>query len=237
MEHVVSSSTGALCAEIITLPLCTVKTNKILHNDKSIPWHFKNIYTHRGIGGFYNASVPAILSQVISVTSKFSFYRIIQRERKTEKSDIVNNMFNGAFSGLIGGIFSHPFDVMRVMKQKCEEHPDNEKFRMRYMYRGYTMNAIKSFSLGAMIYPSFDFFNSKFNNMYIASIMTSVTTSCIIYPIENLKIKRMCTGKKYIFDRNVRNYYGGFLLHNLRCIPNFLIFNAMTEKVKNYLFM
>ncbi len=243
MDYVISSSIGTLCAEIITLPLCTVKTNKILCNDKSVSWHFKNIYTHRGISGFYNASIPAVLSQVISTTSKFSFYRIIQRERKTEKSDIINNMFNGASSGLVGGIMSHPFDVVRVMKQNCNIQNQNQKhfedkFKIKYVYRGYSMSALKSILLGAMIFPFYDFLNTKFNNMYIASIIAGLGTSCILYPIECMKIKKMATGNKYGLGKlNLQNYYSGFCLHNARCVPHFLIFSIVTEKLKQNLFI
>ena len=112
------------------------------------------------------------------------------------------------------------------------------------------MNVIKSFTLGAMIFPSFDFFNSKFDNIYIASILTTIGTSCVVYPIEYMKIKKMVTGEKYGSDSqkslrvitgqlstwNIKKYYSGFCVHIARCIPNFLIFNAVTEKMKIYLF-
>ncbi len=231
MEHIIGSTIGTIFAELATLPICTIKTNKILHNEITIPCLIKYIYNQHGIYGFYNSCLPAIGSQIISSTTKYTFYRKIQDIRKTNESDIKNNMINGATSGIIGGFLSHPFDVMKVLKQNNQ--CITKSINIKNIYRGYSKNFIKSFMLGGLIFPLFDFSKNKFDNYLIASIFSSVGTSTIIYPIEYMKVRHMAIGDKYKFDFNIRKYYNGFLLHNLRCVPHFLIFMYVTEKIKH----
>jgi uncharacterized membrane protein YeaQ/YmgE (transglycosylase-associated protein family) len=117
MEHAISSGIGALVAETVTMLLCTIKTNKVLYNSLSISHIIKNIYNTRGIIGFFGGTLPAIISQVIFTLSKYTIYKYIQKVRDTNKQDIFNNMINGACGGIVGGFMSHPFDVMKVIKQ------------------------------------------------------------------------------------------------------------------------
>ena len=102
--YVLSSSISTFIAELTTLPICTVKT--IFQNDvkSTIPTIIENIYKNQGIRGFFQASTPAILSQVVSTSSKFSFYRYIQDKRKTKREDIWNNAFNGMLGEFFGSI-------------------------------------------------------------------------------------------------------------------------------------
>ena len=155
--------------------------------------------------------------------------------RNNKDNDIFNNMITGASSGVIGGLLSHPFDVMKVFKQNNQSL--TKSFNRKIMFRGYSKNLIKSFMLGGLIYPLFDFSKNTFDNVVLASIVTSIGSSVIIYPIEYMKIRHMAIGEKFTFDMNIRKYYNGFCLHNFRCVPHFLIFMYITEKFKHFMIL
>lgn len=55
-KHVVESSLGTGVAEILTLPICTIKTNYQNTNKVSILETISQIRSNYGIRGFYNAS-------------------------------------------------------------------------------------------------------------------------------------------------------------------------------------
>ena len=94
-KNLLASSFGTAIAEIITLPLCTSKTyyqTNLEYN--SIKDVYIKIYKTKGIFGFYNASFPAISSQIINTTTKFTFYHFIKNQRKTTDKDLFNNIFH-----------------------------------------------------------------------------------------------------------------------------------------------
>lgn len=108
-----SSCVGTLIAEIATLPACTIKT--IYQNNKSltIPETIRSIIKTQGTRGFFTASSPAIITQVLSTSSKFTLYEKIKHIRKTENSNWIDNSINGVVSGLTGSLITHPFDVWK----------------------------------------------------------------------------------------------------------------------------
>ena len=75
IDRVVNSAIATGVAEIVTLPICTLKT--VYQNTSSVSFveSAKKIYITSGIKGFYKASVPAIMSQMFSTSSKYAFYR------------------------------------------------------------------------------------------------------------------------------------------------------------------
>lgn len=110
----ISNTIGVTTAELITLPICTLKTIYQTQSDKSLSIKdtIKKIYSERGIRAFYDAKYTAILSQTLSTVSKFGFYQIIKDYRKTQNNDILNNSINGAAGGILGSLISHPVDVL-----------------------------------------------------------------------------------------------------------------------------
>ena len=100
MNNFIASSIGTAFAEIITLPICTVKTNyQVNLHYKSIFDVIKDIYKKNGFIGFYNASLSAVSSQIISTSVKFTFYDYIKKYRGTKNNDFKNNIVNGFLAG------------------------------------------------------------------------------------------------------------------------------------------
>ena len=78
-SNLVPSLIGTLSAEIITLPICTIKTvYQNNHTHKSIKSTINHIIKNNGYRGFIQASPHAILSQLVSTSTKFSFYHKIK---------------------------------------------------------------------------------------------------------------------------------------------------------------
>lgn len=231
MEHIISSGIGVVFAELATIPICTIKTNKVLYPEISGYNLFKTVLKRDGIIGFYNASIPAVFSQIISTTSKYTFYKLIQQRRHTDDTDIIDNMMNGALGGVAGSLLSHPFDVMRTMKQNNQSIM--KEFKLSIAYRGYSKSITKSFMLGGFSFPIFDFCKKKTDNIFIASILTTIGSSFIIYPVEYMKIRHMIIGERMMYESPFqRKYYTGYGMHMLKCIPHFSIMMVTTEKIK-----
>ena len=230
MENLIPSVIGSLIAEILTLPICTVKT--IYQNNPNITLNqtIQQIIKKSGYRGFVQASPPAILSQIISTSTKYSFYNYIKYIRCTESSDVLNNSLNGMLGGLFGSVFSHPIDVWKNYSQRNEKFPLTS-FDIKKYYQGYSASIYKNIALYSCLFPIYDFYKIKFDSIYISSIVTSLTVSLIIQPFDYLKTVKMAGG---ITSNSIKlkNFWRGFGLMLSRSIPHFLITMVITEKIK-----
>jgi hypothetical protein len=229
MEHFISSSIGSACAEILTLPICTIKTIYQTQTlTKLTPLQIaSNLYQTKGIKGFFQASTPAIISQVISTSSKYYLYHAIKDYRKTEDSNIISNSINGGLGGLGGSLLSHPFDVWKNHLQRGQTLSN---FRIKKLYSGYSGTIAKNILLYSMLFPVYDFYKLHITNPLIASIFTSVTCSVITQPLDYYKTVLM-TGNKFA---GWGNPYKGYSLMISRTIPHFMISMTITDNIKVY---
>jgi hypothetical protein len=235
IENLIPPIIGTTVAELATLPICTIKTQyqcNLNNRNFSFSNIISNIYTTQGIKGFYSASVYAVSTQIVSTTSKYFVYQQIKAHRKTQDYDIKNNILNGMVSGIIGSTISHPLDVRKIFKQ------NNENFSQAYLksgfwlnYRGYTKTLAKNIGVSALLFPTYDAFNSHFSNPLIASVLTTLTVTCIIHPIDFIKTRQMA-GVKIQLGLNPLNYYRGIHLNLMRVVPHFSIMMWITEKTK-----
>ncbi len=226
MDSLIASITGTLCAEILTLPICTVKTVHQNSNNKYIKDTIKSIYHNYGYKGFINAYTPAIVSQIVSTSTKYSFYEIIKSYRKTEKSDLINNSINGLAGGILGSLFSHPIDVWKNYLQR------NQVFSFKNFslyYQGYSASIYKNAVLYSCLFPIYDYYRTKFDNLYMASMCTTVTVSFIIQPFDYYKTVKMAGATNV----KISNFTKGFTLMLARSLPHFTITMYITEYIKN----
>lgn len=231
---------STLTSEIITLPICTVKT--IYQNSpKSITTVqvFKNIYKSSGMSGFFRASAPAILSQLISTTSKFTIYEFIKEKRKTQKDDLFNNALNGMTGGIIGSFITHPFDVWKNFSQRKKsiekyiQRCKQKNILIAGMYRGYAGSLTKNIALYAGLFSLNDFYQVYFKSIWISAPMTTLTLTCIIQPFDNYKTVRMAGGRPLIgYIKNPIGMYRGMHLMLARSIPSFAITMYFIQTLK-----
>ena len=224
MEYLVSSTIGTVCAEILTLPICTVKTIYQNTTNTNISNIVKQIYNTQGINGFFQASTPAIMSQVISTSSKYYFYHTFKNLRKTNDNNILANSINGALGGVCGSLFSHPFDVWKnYLQRKQKPH-----FKINILYAGYSASIIKNIVLYSLLFPLYDFYKLHMPNSILASIATTLTCSLVTQPVDYYKTVLM-SGAKFT---SWRNPYKGFSLMVSRSIPHFIISMNITDYIK-----
>lgn len=223
------SALGTLVAEVITLPICTVKT--VYQNNKSFDTleTIKHIYKKNGYFGFFSASTPAIVSQVLSTSSKYTLYEKIKEYRKTNKDDFTNNSLNGIASGLLGSLLTHPIDCWKNFSQRNENYGKYLKSLtsvsdlVRYgLYKGYFGSIGKNVALYSCLFPLNDFYKSKVESTLISAHLTTITVGLIVQPFDYYKVVKMAGNKP-------NNPYRGFGLMIARNIPHFAITIYITE--------
>ena len=229
-----STGLATLIAEIVTLPICTVKTVYQNNNLTTINT-IKYIYQQNKIKGFFSASTPAIISQLFSTTSKFTIYEYIKNKRKTPKNDILNNSINGAISGILGSLISHPIDVWKNFNQRNESYINflqNKSLSLvKKIYQGYSGSIYKNIVLYSCLYPINDYYNSHFDSQLISAPLTTLTVSLIIQPFDYYKTVKIAGSKLN------NNYFRGFHLMLSRSIPHFMLTmflsNLFYERINN----
>lgn len=220
MDVIYKNMLATTIAEIITLPICTIKTNHQVYNNKSMMITINNIYKTGGMMGFYQASIPAVISQVLSTTSKYTFYRYFTNLRNTNKDDIFNNSINGIMGGIAGSVISHPVDVWKNYKQRNESYTKAiKKYNYKILYQGYSQSLLKNIVLYSILYPVYDYYYYKTNNNIVSSIGTTITVGFITQPLDYLKTRYMAGLK----DFHIKDLYKGYHLMLFRNIPHFLI--------------
>lgn len=235
-----ASCVGTVFAEIITLPICTAKTNYQTNLQyKSMFDVYKNIFKTRGFYGFYSASLPAICSQVVSTSSKFTFYNYIKNYRNTQSNDIKNNVVNGAIGGICASMFSHPIDVVKIHQQNnISFMAELKKIGSPLIYRGYSKTLIRSIMVTSLIFPFYDFYKSKFANIFIASALSASTATIFLHPIDILKVRHISGQPLYLnfgnAKDNIKYYYRGIHINLMRVVPHFIITMFIAEKIKKH---
>lgn len=232
-----SSCVGTLLAEIATLPACTVKT--IYQNNKSltIPETIRTIIKTQGTRGFFTASSPAIITQVLSTSSKFTLYEKIKQIRKTENSNWIDNSINGIISGLTGSLITHPFDVWKNFSQRNENYwvylknlsrQSLGEFIKLGLYPGYTGSIGKNIALYSTLFPLNDWYKSKFDSVYISAPLTTLTVSLIVQPFDYYKVVKIAGNKP-------SQPFRGFTLMLARNIPHFTITMCVADWIGKHL--
>ncbi len=226
----ISSSLATMIAELATLPICTIKTNYQNNIKYSIKTTVQNIYNTSGSSGFFKASTPAIISQVLSTSIKFSLYEKIKIYRQTDQKDFLNNSINGMVSGILGSFITHPIDTWKVFKQQSQPYNTHIKSLLRDpiqlvtkgFYPGFTGSIGKNLALYSTLFPINDFYKSMFNSIYISAPLTTLTVSLFVQPFDYYKVVKM-TGNK------PTSFFRGFWLMLARNIPHFTITMVLTD--------
>lgn len=232
--NLVPSLIGTLSAEIITLPICTIKTvyqNNPTH--KSIKSTISYIIQNTGYKGFIQASPHAILSQLVSSSTKYTFYHKIKEYRQTESNDLISNSLNGLAGGILGSFFSHPIDVWKNYTQR-NEYFNWKSLNPQLYYQGYSASVYKNAVLYSCLFPLYDYYKTKFDNILISSVLTSLTVSTIIQPFDYYKTVKMAGSNVNLGLSNILQFGRGFSLMLSRSIPHFFITMVITEKVKKF---
>ena len=257
-NNLVASAGGTLCAELITLPICSTKTVYQTQKCHTIV-NFRNMHdpnsavgyilSRQGIRGFYNASVPAVVAQVFSTSSKFALYQALQptyaksRFREMTWTVFFTKVATGCFSGILASICTHPCDTARAIlqnQQSIVQHWRDTPLRPRILrfYRGYSTTLGKVLLASSLYFPIYDttqeLLAAKSKHQTLcnaASAAISATISgTIIQPVEYLKT-RLISGVPLLDSEKPfpGQLFRGLSLNLGRVIPHFVLTMTLTE--------
>lgn len=232
LNNFYSSLIGTGIAEIITLPICTLKTNFQNSNHQSIKELTKKIYLKHGIKAFYNASFPAIAGQMISTSTKYTIYKYLT---SNEKNPIKNRFVNGMIGGITSSLMTHPLDVIKVhLQMNYNFTSELKKEGFKLFYRGYSKTFTKIAISSSCFFPIYDTIFDKIPNPLISSTVSGFISAIIMHPVDYLKTRHM-SGKPLYQGYNPLVYYKGLTLNLLRIVPHFIITMTTIEYLKEKL--
>jgi hypothetical protein len=224
-NNIINSSIATACAEILTMPICTIKTNyQNVYNMKDNPSILnisKYIYNRGCIKSFYAASLPSISGQVFSTMSKYTLYRYFD---SNPEYPIKNKFLNGMTAGIITSTITHPLDVFKVHLQMDKKININFK----NLYKGYSKTFIKIVISSSIFFPMYDTVKQKINNPIIASSISAIIATFIMHPVDYLKVRHM-SGLPLYDGYNPKTYYRGLTINLLRIVPHFVITMQIIE--------
>ena len=230
-NNIINSSISTGIAEIATLPICTVKTNyqNTMSSNVSILNTIQTMYKNNGLKIFYSASVPAISSQILSTSSKFTIYKYLD----TNNIITQNKLANGLIAGILSSLMTHPIDVFKIhwQMQKSVLY-EISKNNLLILYRGYSKSFIKSSISCSIYFPLYETLGYYSQNKIINSVVSASIATLIIHPIDYLKTRHIA-GLPLYNGFNPINYYRGLTLNMTRIVPHFVITMYCIEKLSN----
>lgn len=245
--HIISSSIAACIAEVVTLPICTIKTNHQNTENKKITTVVHEIWKTRGIRGFYNASLWAMFSQTLSTTTKYTLYNqlkpMIEKDNVDPISQITRRAIAGATSGALSSLLTHPFDVLKIHSQMNK--PFSVAFKetgFKIFYRGYSKTFSKSVIGSIFFYPIYDTSKEIINNNVkiendilkniLASLLSATISTTLMQPLDYMKTRHIYgnTYKHSLY--RIDGYFKGLSLNLFRIIPHFTITMTSIEFIK-----
>ncbi|SNW62260.1 Mitochondrial carrier protein [Orpheovirus IHUMI-LCC2] len=242
-KHLLYSAFGTSLAEIITLPICTIKTNYQNNNSNSIIRTTKDIYNSGGYKAFWKASTPGIISQTISTSSKYFIYRNLEDKKikyyPFPEVEMWNKFINGLCAGVVSTVFTHPVDHFKIHLQMSqsvstivENIKNSEEGGFKRLYRGYSKSITKVLFSSGFFFPLFEFYKEKTNSAVISSALSAFTSTIIMHPIDYLKTRHIY-GQKLFQGLNPLIYYRGLGLNLLRIVPHFCIVMTTVDYLQN----
>ncbi len=221
LTHILYSSVAASAAEITTLPIATVKTNYQNTIRQSIPTLTRQIWAHHGFRGFYNSSWIAMSSQVLSTTSKYTWYNVL-------KHQVPNKFVAGGIAGALASVITHPLDVIKVHQQMHTPFlPELRRLGPSLFYRGYSKTFSKYTISSVFYYPLYDTFNTYMSTIP-AALLSSIFSTLLIQPIDYMKIRHI-NGQPWFHGYSPIPYFKGTTLNLARAVPQFTIAMAIIE--------
>jgi hypothetical protein len=222
MDKLYASLIGVCSAELITLPICTVKTI-YQSNGTNFKDSVRSIYSNNGLKGFYSASVPAVSAQIFSSVYKLTFFNYM-----ISQYNITNNIqliYIGIITSLTCIIFTHPIDYIRIRIQ------NNKSIVWSNVYMGFSANICKAILGGALYLPLREILKAKFprTSSWEIGVITAGISTTIIHPFDFFKTYLI--GNAYGSKIPFKNPYRGLGLNLARIIPHFVIMTEISDKI------
>lgn len=215
MNKVYASSIAGISAELITLPISTLKS--IYQTSENIS--ICQIISDKNYKGYIRKSIsPAIVQKLLSTTSRFTTFYYLKNK------DNMSNMKSGFISGIVSSIITTPANVWKIRKQI------GNIYSIKNSYNGVKLSIVRNILLGTLQLPLYEYMKryTKENHAY-ASIITAIIVTAILHPIDLLMTKKMA-GKNLL---PIGNIYKGISLNLGRVLPHFMIVTYIYEKLSS----
>lgn len=212
-RHLVACCTATCIAEVVTLPICTVKTNYQVQRASllvaaptsamplapvasrtpaaaavTIGSTVRHIYQQTGVRGFFRASVPAVVLQSTSTAGKYTVYMWLKNNTASPTTPITS-MACGLASGLSVSLLTHPFDFFKIHMQLG---PGEALRAIRVhgpwvVYRGYSKNFAKVAIGSTVFFPLYDWLRTREWDSWLAAGTASVVGLTLTQPVDYAK--------------------------------------------------
>lgn len=227
-----ASVIGVFSAELVTTPICTLKTVFQTESKNTISSTFQKVCEQRGVLGLFRSFFVASSNQISSQSAKYTLYYQFQLSKtQEEKSNLVTKMKDSLKANVIVTFFSHPVDVTRIMIQRNESIKQQWKqFGWKRFYFGLDKSWLKMV-VGATFYmPIYDYMIQNTQNPFLSSLVTATIATTIVHPFDYIKTLKMANKP---IPWNLSLFHKGLGLHYAKIIPHFVITMCVTEYIKN----
>ena len=222
-RNLMNSALATVVAEVVTLPVCTVKTRYQNTASTSISGTLHEIISTDGYRALFRASAPAILAQVVSTSSKYTLYR--EFDSRKLLGDFSCRPLNGMVSGMLTTVLTHPIDSIRVHMQM------GTLPRTGILYRGYSKSLSKVIVGSSLFFPLYDTVKDVVGNPTLSGIASSMIATTAIHPLDYLKTRHIA-GLPCWLGWKPSVYFKGLSLNLGRVVPHFTIVVSIVDYLK-----
>lgn len=220
---IINSTISVGLAEIITQPICLIRTRVInMFDTQNVSEYnltkqiIKDLYNEEGMIGFFRTSPPGVASQMLATALRYSIYTNNENETTMDKVKI------SALGGALASTIVNPIDVVRVNLQLGYRELLSKP--LSFYYNGYAAALWKSSVGGAIYFPMKDYLYKETNNIVVSSIGSSIVAVTVCQPADWLKT-RMMSGKTTNLQpiSYLRHSFTGYTLNLLKIVPHFTV--------------
>lgn len=216
MDKLISSIYGVSLAEILTLPICTIKTIYQVEN-LNIRDSVKKIY--RNPSTIYKSTIPAVAAQIYSSTYKLFLFTYFQ----SYFHKAYEIMILSAIISVSALIVTHPLDYFRVSYQINSSIGNN-------YFKGIVPNIMKATIGGITYLPIRQIIKNNYPHLesWKAGLYSALISTIIVHPFDYFKTYLLGNNHSNI---NFMKSYRGIHINLLRIIPHFIIMTETSDYV------
>ncbi len=208
------SCTSAAIAEILTLPIDTIKVHIQAHQPITTRQAIRQIAGQPpSLRGFYGAFTPSLLRQTIYTGTRLSLYEHMTNTTNITYLPPTNNFYYkmvlGGTCGLVGSLLTNPIDVIKTNSQATLTKTTNLSIArdiyyqegLTGFYKGLRQTAQRSIMISSLQLPIFFTLQEKMETLNLKKYLTTSTTissltttlivTSIVYPIDMIKTLSM----------------------------------------------
>lgn len=270
MRDLIMTCTASSVAELVTLPLDTIRIN-VQNNQIRPKQAIKNIYNDLGVMGFYRSVIPSVLRSGSSTGIRLGLYQYMLKHNEMNISKPILGGICGLTSQLISMPFDVIKSQIQGQIGITAKNQLTMSYRLKHIwsnygikgfYKGYWQIAQRSciissiqgplyFTLHDEILPNNIFVNDflnywKLSATYsyhsISAILTTLTVTSVVYPIDLCKTIAMNNYNKYssyhiikelINNNGISSIYRGITISFIRALPHFWLTTAILQSLKS----